>query len=424
MKKKVSIARRLGRRGFYLAYKLVRMPVILMRFLGLWLDINILKRKEYKNVCLVVNDLGEGGLEQVVMDLYKGYRKRGIEAYVVCVNENVSEYVSQLEDDPRHFRMIRRSTLAFLKFCRKNRIGIIHYHYSTFKMPFMRMLGVKLIYTIHNTYVWLSKKQWLKLWINLQFCNEIVAVSDFVKQYFEEKTGMRRVKTIINGVDLEKFGRVEKETALNRKSLGLLESDVVLLMAASFTDQKYQMALVGAMEEVRKVRPEVKIFMCGPVLNKRLFRAVKREIRERNLGDMIILGEKIERTEMGAFLKTVPDAVILTSLYEGGVPPLSVVEALSLGVPAIMTDLNLNQTVFGDYVVGVKPVFDNLAKIGLKEVEKQIYKVEAKNKADLVEKILAVEKLTDENRVKLPKKVLNEIDLERSVEKYVELVKR
>lgn len=419
---KKSWKAKIRHRIFYGVYRILRMPVILGKWLRLWWDLRVWRRGKNQKVCLVVNNLGEGGLEQVVMDLYRGYRKRGIETFIVCVNEEVSEYVGQIEDDPRHFRMIRRSTLDFLKFCRKNQIGVIHYHFSTFRMPMMRMAGMKTIYTIHNTYVWLGRRQWMRLWMNLQFCNEIVAVSDFVRRYFEEKTGIERVKTIVNGVDLMNFEKVEEEVG-GREEWGFREDDVVLVMAASFTEQKYQMSLVGMMKEVKKMRPEIKVLMCGPVIDKKIFRAVKRAIRENGVEDVVRLGEKIPRNKMRSFLEKVPDAVILPSVYEGGVPPLSIVEALSLGVPAMMTDLELERTVFGGYVVGVKPVFENLARVDFREIERQIYNAEAVNKAEWVEKIMAVQKLRKGRRVKLPKEVLREIDMERMIEKYVELMK-
>ena len=155
---------------------------------------------------LVVSSFDKGGLEQVVLNLYRGYLAAGRQVYLL-VEENILGPMAQ-QVDPERLLVFNRDEDTFLHLCKQHDIRVLHYHYNTYMMHGVRLMGFRVLYTIHNIYTWKSDAEMLAYGQLLDRCaDSIVAVSGFVRDYFCRRTGLpaSRVEVIPNGVETEEL---------------------------------------------------------------------------------------------------------------------------------------------------------------------------------------------------------------------------
>lgn len=417
-------AGRVVRKLKHIVHKILVIPRLLVAIIRLLFS-RIGTAKQPAAVGLVVDSFGRGGLEQVVLNLYRGYREAGHPAYIISVTNQVSDMIQEIEDDPRHLRILHWSLVDLINFCRKNNVRTLHYHYSIFHLPIMRMLGIRTIYTIHNTYVWFSKAAWAKTAFYLRFCTHIVAVSEFARDYFVEKSGIRRVVTILNGIDIKHFLADHNHArTVTRKSLGFSEKDKIFVNVASFNEQKYQLSLVGALEKIIKDRNDIKVVLVGPVGDKKLFKHILKTIEKSPAKSSIRVLDPLSQSELVKFLRTVPDAFILPSIYEAGVP-LVVSEAILCGLPVVMTDLHTHTYPLADQITTIAPPYESLVDLTIDDVVKMVRKKNSRNQKDIIEKTLYVADNLESLKPKVNQdRVAQQLSVERMTKEYVSLIEK
>ena len=207
---------------------------------------------------LVVSSFDKGGLEQVVLNLYRGYLAAGRQVYLL-VEENILGPMAR-QVPAGHLFVFDRDERKFLAFCREKGINTLHYHYNTFLMKGARLIGFRILYTIHNIYTWKNDAEMAAYAAKLQSAHVLVAVSGFVRDYFCARTGLpgERVEVINNGVQLDELSR-PASLPFTRESLGLQEGDVALAMVASFHPVKHQIGMLGVMRRLQTRLPGAKL---------------------------------------------------------------------------------------------------------------------------------------------------------------------
>jgi glycosyltransferase involved in cell wall biosynthesis len=205
-------------------------------------------------------------------------------------------------------------------------------------MKVCAVLGFKIFYTIHNTYLWFSQSDWNNYRKTLKYCTKIFAVSDWVRDYFIRKTNIKNVITIENGIDVDSllYGRPYTK---KRKDFGLSKNDIVFVHLASINEAKYQMSLIGAMEKLITKYDNVYLFYLGNTLSHRYYALLRKTINKSLAKSRIRFVEYIPQIQIGDFLRTITDIQVLPSLYEGF--PLSILEGLICKLPVITTSTGL-----------------------------------------------------------------------------------
>ena len=133
----------------------VRKIIRLFKFIGAiflifyYRFINIGKKK---GVAQVVNSFNNGGLEQVACNLYKTFKDNGNNSVVISVSNNVGPIMQQIYT-PKDVRIIYYDVIEMLKYCAKNNIKTLMFHFSTYHMILFKLLGFRNYYIIHNTYM-------------------------------------------------------------------------------------------------------------------------------------------------------------------------------------------------------------------------------------------------------------------------------
>lgn len=347
-----------------------------------------------KGVAQVVNSFNNGGLEQVATNIYWAFKDNGDTSKVITLSNSVGPMCQQLAT-PKDLRIVYYDSIEMIKFCARNNIGTLIYHFTTFRMIFMKILGFRSYYIIHNTYIWYTEKEWKNLKCKLKFTNGIIAVSEWCKDYFVRKTNIKNIKVILNGINFENLKNGEK-CSITKKKLKIKKNEIVCLTIGSYTNGKHQMAIIGIAEEVLKIKKNIKFICAGPLLDKKYYDSFVKKVNNSKAKNNIIILDYIPQEEVGSFIENVCDIYLQPSVHEAGVP-LSVMEALLKAKPVIMTDFMVNKTFPKvDRIFGICPPYEDILKISLDSAEKISKKTKDRSTTEFAKKILDIsEKLKE-----------------------------
>lgn len=311
-----------------------------------------------RGVAQVVNSFNSGGLEQVAANVYKSFKDNGDISKVICLSNLTGPMFQQIYT-PKDIRIVYYDLVEMIKYCAKNNIGTLIFHFTTFHLILFKFLGFKNYYVVHNTYIWYTENEWKKLIIKLKFVNGIIAVSEWCKTYFSKKTGYSNIKLILNGINFNNLDGGEI-SSITRESLNIKDNDIVCLTIGSYTSGKHQMEIVGIAEEIIKKNKNIKFITAGPILDDNLYNKFVKMVKKSSAKNNIIILSYIPQEEMGSFIENVCDIYLQPSIHEAGVP-LSVMEALLKGKPVVMTDFMVAQTFpLSDRIIGVIPPYDDI----------------------------------------------------------------
>lgn len=374
-----------------------------------------------KGVAQVVNSFNNGGLEQVAANLYKTFKANGNNSAVISISNNVGPMMQQIYT-PKDVRIIYYDVIEMLKYCAKNNIRTLMFHFSTFHMILFKILGFRNYYIIHNTYIWYTPNEWENLKIKLKFCDGIVAVSEWCKSYFEKKTGINNIKVILNGIDFDNINSGEK-SSLDRKSIGIKPEDIVCLTIGSYTDGKHQNAIVGIAEEVIKKNNKVKFITVGPKLDLKVYNKFVKSVKKSKAKDNIKILDYIPQNEIGDFITKNCDIYLQPSVHEAGVP-LTVMEALLKGKPVIMTDFMISKSFPNTKgITGVKPPYEDILQITPKMAHEFSTKIKDKSTKDFAEAVLNWSNKIKEYEQNFKFQDYEFLKLERMSKEYLNFIK-
>lgn len=403
-----------------LLYKIKRLiRIVYALFYLLFYRIKYFNKK--RGVAQVVNSFNSGGLEQVALNIYKSFKDHGDNSFIISISNNLGPMCQQVYS-PKDLRIIYYDVVEMIKFCAKNNIGTLIFHFSTFHMILFKILGFKNYYIIHNTYIWYTKKEWKSLIFKLKFSTGIIAVSEWCKLYFEKKTNIHNIKVILNGIDFKSIGGNE-DTSITREKLKIKEDEIVCLTIGGYTDGKHQMAIIGIAEEMIKINRKIKFITAGPILNYNLYKKFVKNVKKSSAKKNIIVLDYIPHEEVCSFIEKNCDIYLQPSIHEAGVP-LTVMEALVMGKPVIMTDFLISKTFPNSTrILGVKPPYDDVLKIDLKMAEKLSLKIKDSSTNEFVEKILSSVNQLDIYKNDFNVKDYDFLSIDRMAEDYINFIK-
>jgi len=287
-------------------------------------------------VALISTTMENGGKEQVMLDLYHGYKKRGIRAYIVCQNWTI-DAVKDLIDAPEDIFVFENDLQSLIHFLWRRDVRNLHYHYNTFGMEELKEIGFRIIYTMHNTYTWLNDDEIRAYAGVLSHVDTVVPVSKSVQEYFCIRSGCdgSNFKVIKNGVDFTILDNQEQKLPYSRESIGLKKGDISIGFVSSFYHAKAQIAILGVAEKIVLKYPYAKFLFLGSKGDESYYNRFLEELEICAAKDNIVLAPAIPHSQMGRFYREMIDIFICPTLHEGG--PLVAVEAMYCGLPIIMT---------------------------------------------------------------------------------------
>ena len=141
----------------------------------------------------------------------------------------------------------------------------------------------------------------------------------------------------INGIgfDENKYEPTKETKSEIRKSLGVADTDFVVCTVAEFIKRKNYPTLLNAIAEAKKTNKNIKLLVCG---RGKLEQEIKALINKLNIQDNVLLlgyRKDINRVLLAS------DVFTIASIHEG--LTLSVIEAMSFGLPCVVSNVRGNK---------------------------------------------------------------------------------
>jgi glycosyltransferase involved in cell wall biosynthesis len=294
----------------------------------------------------VINSLGTGGAEKLLLETLPLYHKNSIEMDILLLWDNNCMFTSKLKEldcckvlvlnKSKNLKLIY-NPLNIFKIARviKNYdIAHIHLFPAQYFSVLANMLTgnkCKLIFTEHNT----SNRRIANVFfkpIELFFYKrytKIITISTEIEEIYKNYLSLddSKVEMINNGVSLE---GIFEANVIEKKNLNksLTKNDLLIVQVSAFRPQKDQKTLIRAIKELDN-RFKLILVGDGVTINDH-----KLLVQDLGLKDRVLfLGQ---RDDVNNILKSA-SVVVLSSLYEG--LSLASIEGLASGKPFIASNV-------------------------------------------------------------------------------------
>lgn len=317
------------------------------------------------NILLMTDKLITGGAESYFCKLENNLQCKSFTIYTAAGYGELYESLARKEN----FILLSRSNhLRNIYYLRKEiykrKIDIIHANslrmvlYAFILQKFSKR-KIKVVYTKHNVTILEKKIPMLFRYFMNEYVNNIITVSEFEKNnLISIRVAEEKIKTIYNGVDIEKFLFQQKEK----------ESVYKIGILARLSKEKNHQLFVKIANLLR-TRKDFLFYIAGDGPEKE---SIMREIEKFGLQQSVkMLGNISEPHE---FIGNM-DALLLLSFRE--VFPMVVIEAMATGTPIVSIDVGgINEAVIdGESGVLIPEYYDYLFVDALKELQRNEEKV-------------------------------------------------
>lgn len=299
------------------------------------------------NILQVVIGLNQGGIQQSVLSLLKCLNGDRFRA-VVCAIEATGAIGRELESAGfevitlNRVRQPMRTVAELVGLMRERQIDIVHaacYHPSLYARIAGIIAAVPILISHEHTIY--KRRRWQRVVLNrilAPFTAGFIAVSRFVKKQLIDWYGYPedKVEVIYNGVDTNRFSPPLSKRDAKRR-LGLDPRRPVVGMLCRLAPTKGHRYLFDAIKALI-ARTDAQWLVVGAGTKIEEEEQVKKEARERGLTDVVkFLGMRRDLPGvLGAF-----DVYVLPTVQEGG-PPISMLEAMAVALPVVVSDFPTN----------------------------------------------------------------------------------
>ncbi|MEP6913258.1 MAG: glycosyltransferase family 4 protein [bacterium] len=291
----------------------------------------------------ILDSLNRGGGETMMLDLCRNAKVCGLDLTFVATGGG------DLEDDFRHsgaefIRLQRRLPVdlwlasALRRIIEERDIQVVHSHQPVEALHLYlatRSNNTKRVITLHGVYPGARNELALKF-VLPRMDAKIVVSRNLLSQLKENQT-LDSSKSLVvnNGVDP---ARLQLSGRNLRAELEIADDEILFGMVGNFQPvaQKDQLTVCKALPKLFAKIPRARFVFVGgrSEAAPQLFDDCVKLCREQNIADRVhFLGKRADIPDVLSSL----DVFVLSSLREGA--PISVIEAMMVGVPAVLSDI-------------------------------------------------------------------------------------
>lgn len=291
----------------------------------------------------VVSIMRRGGVENMIMNLYRRMNQEKIKFDFIVHGKEIGSYEQEIKDSGGrvfHVRTKRESFFGNLsdieKVVRENNYKIIHVHQdamSMFALKAAQKAGASVrIAHAHSTSMPPSKifsyiyKYALKR--TTKYATHKLACSKASANYLFNGD-VKDTDYLYNGIEIEKFvfsTEIREKIRQNNN----WDNKLVVGQVANFIHPKNQMHTLKVFEKLIENKPESVLIFCGEGHD---LANCKEKAAEMGLADKVFFMGSVDN--VNDYMQAM-DVLLLPSFYEGF--PLTLVEAQCLGLPCIVSD--------------------------------------------------------------------------------------
>lgn len=291
-----------------------------------------------------------GGVETHCQELYPRIAKMGHDVtiirrtpYLTDSNKDLQSFqdVKLLDLYAPHKKSVEAIVHTFLAVLKARRLNadIVHIHSigPNILAPFARLLGLKVVMTHHGPDYDRQKwgflaKNMLKFgeWCGAKFCNQIIVISDVIRQLLVSKYGTKNQSLIFNGISLP----IKSQRVDYIESLGLVPGKYVVSIGRFVKEKRFD-DLINAF--VKCGLSDYKLALAGDADHADDYSESLKALARQN-GVVLtgfIKGEKLNQLMTNAALFVIP------SSHEG--LPFALLEAMSYDLDVVSSDIQANK---------------------------------------------------------------------------------
>lgn len=278
---------------------------------------------------LIVPSLDAGGLEEVVAMLATELPAHGFETSVLCTHRG-GAIADRLQGAGVSVTVAKGSARQWRAWIKRTQPTVFSTHFVSLPAAALLAKWAPIVETVHNTYLWLSPKEWEAQRATTALASAVVAVSETVASYHQRTCGPLPATVIPNGVQGSRLPDIARSDARERLNLG--PDDMAFVHVGRFCAQKNQLGLVDALAEVVGEDARVHLLLVGGQDDA----GYVDQVRAR-AGGLLTRGAVrfIAPTPDPAFVFAASDAFVSNSFFEGW--SLAATEALWMGRPVILS---------------------------------------------------------------------------------------
>jgi len=331
-----------------------------------------------------------GGLTSVMMNYWRAIEKGPVSIDFASYNDPPQSLLDELSAaGAKYYKLPQRKYfLSYAKEVKKisQAYDIVHIHgnsaTSILELLPAKIAGVKKrIVHNHNS---LTSHPILNMFLKPFFrktYTDAIACSEKAGNWL---FGKGRFKILKNAIDMDRFLLDEMKRNAVRRYFGIEKNDIVIGHVGKFNKQKNYPHIVKTFYEFHKLHRDSKLLL---VAGGELENDVKKMVESLNLrNDVIFAGRRTDIPDM----MNAMDIFLFPSLWEG--LPLSVLEALSSGLPVFLSDCITKEICVSSNVYPLS--LELPAEVWAKKISEQI---EKNNRTELI----------NENRIVLTKAGFN-----------------
>lgn len=292
-----------------------------------------------------------GGMENIIYNLASGVDSCCFDIKILCLNKigPLSEKLSEIGiKSELAGKMMPGLSMIYpaqlIKTIKQSGCQIVHSHSGCwFKVASAcaRIPGIKHIYTEHGRTFPERKLQIYMDQYSVRRTDKVVAVGTILHQYLIDEIHLPpdKIININNCIDTDRFKPSSNRDAI-RNELGYSDNDIVIAIVARLAQVKNHELLIDAFNIVAQNQYRAKLLIIGdgPLRDQ-----LEEKTSQYGLNEKIkFLGDRddVERILPAADIST------LSSLSEG--ISLTVLEAMSCGLPVVATSVGGNPSIISD----------------------------------------------------------------------------
>ncbi|MEQ5814953.1 glycosyltransferase [Marinobacter sp. NFXS11] len=308
------------------------------------------------NVLHVTFNMAIGGTEQVINQLVRHSRSSKVQHQIACIDSFVGEIGQALENEGLTVFCLSRQPgfdLALVKSLRKRiregRFDIVHCHqYTPYVYGWLASFGTgaKVVFTEHGRF-FPDRYRYKALMINplmALMTPAIIAISGATREALSryEFIPKAKIEVIYNGID--SLERDEEQVSKIRTDLGISAKAPVLGTVSRLDRVKNQRLMIDAFAKLLETYPAAVLLMVGDGPERS---ALEKRVAALNIAESVRFTGFINRPAQYLGLMNV---FLLSSFTEG--TSMTLLEAMSLGIPAVATHVGGNPEIVVDGQTG------------------------------------------------------------------------
>lgn len=284
-----------------------------------------------------------GGVETVLIDVLKHINKNLFNVFVCSLRHDgdLLEKIEHLAVNTKHLNL--RNFLDFTvllklyKFLKENRIQLMQTHGLTAnvvgRIVGKLAKGPKIISTIHGIDLWRKCYHTYLDRLTGVFVDRFLSVSEEGREVFSirEKFPRKKIVTIHNGINLNRFNKASFNSLKLRYKLGFHENDIIIGEVANIRKMKGHRDVIEVIPSIVKHCPNAKFLFVGRDDSNG---EIPQLAVDKGIGEYVIFLGYCENIPE---LLSIFDIFILPSHSEG--LPVSILEAMAMELPVIATNV-------------------------------------------------------------------------------------